>query len=261
MLIIGERINASRKKINAAIKKKDAKFIQTEAINQVKAGADLIDVNCGTDVKAELGNMEWLVKTVQEVIDQPLVIDSANPEVIEAGLKSHKGQAMVNSITAEESKYKSILPLVKRYNSILIALPITEKGLPNTAKERLENIKQLLDTLKSYAISSDVVYFDPLVRAISTESDQAVEFLEAVRTGKSSLGIKTICGLSNISFGLPDRKSINATFLAMALWAGLDAAIIDPTDSQMMTTLRASEALLGKDEYCMNYITFCRAAK
>lgn len=261
MLIVAERINASRKKINSAIEEKDAKFIQAEAINQVKAGADLVDINCGTNVKNESSNMEWLVKNVQKVIDKPLVIDSANPEVIEAGLKTHQGHAMVNSITAEENKYKTILPLVKKYNSTLIALPITEKGMPSTAKERLEIIKQLVEILKSYEISPDVVYFDPLVRAISTEPDQAVEFLETIKAGRTSLGIKTICGLSNISFGLPNRKLINATFLTMTLLVGLDAAIIDPTDSQMMATLKASEALLGKDEFCMKYITFCREGK
>ncbi|MDD5688283.1 MAG: methyltetrahydrofolate cobalamin methyltransferase [Elusimicrobia bacterium] len=255
MIIIGERINATRKSIGEAIVKKDSKFIQQEALNQVNAGANLLDLNCGMSVKNEMSDMEWLVNIVQEVTDISLVIDSPNYEVIESGLKLCKKKAMVNSITGEKERIKMILPMVKKYDTDVVALTMDEKGMPHTSQERLSIAESIINVAKEYNISADRIYFDALTRPVSTEPDQTIEFLEAIKLIKSKLGAKTVCGLSNISFGLPNRKLLNSTFLAMALYAGLDAAIIDPTDRLMMTTLRASEALLGKDEYCLNYIT------
>jgi len=195
------------------------------------------------------------------------VIDSSNPEVIEIGLKSYvnksnTGRAMVNSITAEKEKIERILPLVKKYNADVIALTIEEKGMPENARERVDIAKRILDiATKDYGISADNIYFDLLVRPVSTEPGQVKEFLESIGLVKQSLGAKTVCGLSNVSFGLPNRSLLNSTFLAMCISAGLDAAIIDPTDKNMMAVLRAGEALIGKDEYCMNYITSHREGK
>ncbi|OGS44642.1 MAG: hypothetical protein A2539_06745 [Elusimicrobia bacterium RIFOXYD2_FULL_34_15] len=261
MLIIGERINATRKAIGEAIEKKNAKFIQQEALNQISAGADLLDVNCGMNVKDEAKNMEWLVNTIQEVVDVPLVVDSPSAEVIESGLKQCRKKAIINSITGEKKRIEQILPLVEKYNTDVIALTMNDKGMPNTAQERLTIAKEIINFAKAYNIPSNRIYFDALVRPISTEPNQAKEFLEAIRLIKSILDTKTACGLSNISFGLPNRKLLNSTFLAMALFAGLDAAIIDPTDAQMISSLRSSEALLAQDEYCMNYIKMFRDSK
>jgi len=261
MIIIGERINATRKGVGEAIEKKDSKFIQQEALNQVNAGANFLDVNCGTSVSKEASNMEWLVNTVQEAVDVPLVIDSPNPDVLESGLKLCKKKAMVNSITGEKERIKKILPLVEKFNADVIALTMDEKGMPHTAQERLDIAEKIIDAAKEYNISKERIYFDALVRPISTESDQSKEFLDAVRLIKTKTGANTACGLSNISFGLPNRKLINATFLAMALYSGLSAAIIDPTDKQMMSILRVSNALLGQDEYCLEYITAFKEGK
>ncbi|MBU2614100.1 MAG: dihydropteroate synthase [Elusimicrobia bacterium] len=149
MIIIGERINASRKTIFEAIEKKDVNFIQQEAINQVNAGAHYLDVNCGTNIKDEPKNMEWLVPVIQEVVDVHLVIDSPNPEALDSGLKLCKHKPIVNSITAEKERIKNIAPLVEKYNADVIALTITEEGMPHTAQERLDIAKKIIDSVKT----------------------------------------------------------------------------------------------------------------
>lgn len=261
MLIIGERINATRKSIADAIIKKDAKFIQQEAVMQVKAGAEMLDVNCGMSIKDEPNNMEWLVNVIQDAVDVSLVIDSPNPAAIESGLKLCRRKAMVNSITGEKERIEKISPLVEKYNADVVALTMDEKGMPHTSKERCDIAEKIVESLRGYSVSLERIYFDLLVRPISTEPDQANEFLGAVILVKKNLNAKTVCGLSNISFGLPDRKLINAAFLTMSLYAGLTAAIIDPTDKQMMAAVRTSEAILGRDEYCLKYIAAFREGK
>ncbi|MBN1383370.1 MAG: methyltetrahydrofolate cobalamin methyltransferase [Elusimicrobia bacterium] len=261
MLVIGERINATRKSMGEAITKKDSDFIRQEAVKQLEAGADILDVNCGMSVKDESSNMEWLVNTVQDAADTSLVIDSPNPAVIESGLKLCRKKAIVNSITGEKERIEKIMPLVEKYNADVIALTMDEKGMPNTSEERYNIAEKIADSIKKYKVPLDRVYFDLLVRPISTEPNQANEFLGAVSLVKKNLKAKTVCGLSNISFGLPNRKLINATFLTMSFYAGLDAAIIDPTDKNMMLTIRSSEALLARDEYCLKYITAFREGK
>jgi len=152
MIIIGERINATRKGVGEAIEKKDSKFIQQEALNQVNAGANFLDINCGTSVSKEVSNMEWLVNTVQEVVDVPLVIDSPNPSALECGLKLCKKKAMVNSITGEKERIKNILPLVEKFNADVIALTMDEKGMTHTAQERLNIAEKIVDAAKDYNI-------------------------------------------------------------------------------------------------------------
>ncbi|OGS18883.1 MAG: hypothetical protein A3J83_03940 [Elusimicrobia bacterium RIFOXYA2_FULL_40_6] len=261
VIIIGERINASRKTIFEAIEKKDVKFIQQEAINQVNAGAHYLDVNCGTNIKDEPRNMEWLVHIIQEVVDVPLVIDSPSPEALDSGLKLCKHKPIVNSITAEKERIKNIAPLVEKYNADVIALTITEEGMPHTAQERLDIAKKIIDSVKQYHIEPERIYFDALVRPISTEPDQSREFLKAIELIKNHTKAKTACGLSNISFGLPNRMLVNSTYLAMAIYTGLDGALIDPTNKQMISILRSAEAIMGQDEYCLNYITAFREGK
>lgn len=261
MLIIGERINTSRKKIEEAVASRNAGLIQKEAKAQVEAGARMLEINCGTRINTESEDMAWLVETVQNVVDIPLSIDSPNPASIEAGLKVHKGRALVNSITAEGARASKILPLVKKYNSSLVALLMDEKGVSKTLEERLVIAKKLLAMVADNGIKEKDIYLDPLLRPISTEPEQAARVLEAIKAIKSWGGAKTIVGLSNISFGLPNRSLINRAFLAMALETGLDAAMIDPLDPEMIATLKASEAILGKDEHCLGYISAHRKGK
>ena len=261
MLIIGERINSSRKAINEAVNKKDVEFIQKEAINQVNAGADMLDVNCGTNVNSELSDMEWLIKKVQEVVDVPLVIDSPDPKALEAGLKVYKGKPMINSTTGEKKRMDEVLPLVKEYKTSIVALAMDENGMPHTALERYNVAKKITAAAEKYGISPSEIYFDPLVRPISTEPEQAREFFEAIKLIKTIPQVKTTCGLSNISFGLPNRSLLNSTFIAIAISAGLDSALIDPTDKNMIAAIRSTEAILNRDEYCMEYITWFKGEK
>jgi len=252
---IGERINSSRRAIARALESKDEAFIRREAALQKKAGAHMLDVNCAFNTKDEIKDMEWLVGIVQkETGGLPLSIDSPNPEAIEAGLRAHKGKALVNSITLEKGRRDAILPLVKKYKAGIIVLTIDEKGMPETAEERTDLAKKALDLVKNYGIPGADLYVDPLVRPISSEPKQALEVIKAVKSIKSSSDIKLTCGLSNISFGLPDRSMLNAVFLAMMLAAGLDAAILDPLNKKIDAILKTSAALLGDDEFCMEYI-------
>lgn len=262
MLIVGERINTSRKAIEPAVRARDVEFIQNEARNQVASGATYVDVNAGTLVSEEPEALAWLVQTVQAVVDVPLCIDSPNPIAIEAALKVHKGRAMVNSITAERERYSAIVPLVKEYGCKIVALCMDDSGMPETGEQRFEIARKLVEDLARDGVEEERIYIDPLVRPVSTGADFGVIVLDTIRRVTTELdGVHTICGLSNISFGLPTRKLLNRTFLVMAMTAGLDAAILDPTDREIMALVIASEALLGKDDFCMNYITAQREGK
>lgn len=261
MIIVGERINTSRKSVARAVEAKDAGFIREEAKKQAEAGADYIDVNCGTSVAREVDDMKWLVETVQKVIDLPLCIDSPNPEAIKAGLELHRGKALVNSITGEKERAEKILPLVKEFDACVVALTMGEKGMPHSAEERIEIAKSVIEKVKAHGIPVVNLYFDPLVRPVSTEPEQMEEVLKTIRLIREKLGGKTICGLSNISFGLPERHLINSVFLSMALAGGLNAAIIDPTVPKMFAVLRAADALLGNDRFCLKYIEAFRQGK
>ena len=257
MLIIGERINSTKQAVKDAITSRDTAFISGMARAQTEAGSDYIDVNCAVTSGNELQDMDWVLSVIQsEVKDVNICIDSPNYLAIEAALKAYHsgGDLIINSISGDEARIKSILPLAIKYNTKLIALTMDEKGMPNTARERLEAAAKIYDRVKKDGFNVENLYFDPLIRPIATEPDQAVEFLRSLPLIKGLSGAKTVCGLSNVSYGLPNRRLVNATFLTMAIQSGLDAAILDPLDKHIISSLRASGALLASDEYCSNYI-------
>lgn len=260
-LKIGERINSSRKTISRALESKDEAFIRKEAKLQKEAGAAMLDVNCAFNSKNEAADMEWLVRIVQEETGLPLSIDSPNPKAIEAGLRKHKGRALINSITLEKERAGAILPLVKKYNAQVIVLPMDEGGMPSTAGERVKIVEKALALTREHGVSEEALYIDPLIRPISSEPRQAVEVIESVKLIKAKYDLKMTCGLSNVSFGLPERSILNAVFLAMLLSAGLDAAILDPTNKKVKAVLKASDALLGNDKFCKEYIKSYRAGE
>ncbi|MDD5428673.1 MAG: dihydropteroate synthase [Candidatus Omnitrophica bacterium] len=264
MLIIGERINSTKEKVKAAIGARDTAFIANAAHSQTEAGADYIDVNCAVTGGSELQDMDWVLSVIQsEIKDANICIDSPSYLAIEAALKAYhsKGSLMINSISGDEARIKSILPLAIKYDTKLIALAMDDKGMPHTAGERFEVAKNIYERVKKEGFNVENLYFDPLIRPIATEPDQAVEFLKSLPLIKGLTGAKTVCGLSNVSFGLPNRRLVNATFLTMAIQSGLDAAILDPLDNHIISSLRASAALLGTDEYCAGYIGAFRAGK
>ena len=251
---IGERINSSRATIARALAAKDETSIRKEARLQKESGADMLDINCAHNAKDEAADMEWLAEIVQGETGLALSIDSPNPAAIEAGLRKHKGRALVNSITLEKKRAASVLPLVKKYNAQVIVLAMDEKGMPSTAGDRLKAADNALKLAKEYGIAEEALYVDPLLRPISSEPQQALAAIESVKQIKTRHNIKTICGLSNVSFGLPERGLLNAVFLAMMLSSGLDAAILDPADKRIKAALTISDALLGRDEFCRAYI-------
>lgn len=255
MLVIGERINGTRKEIARAISERDAEFIMKEVRAQVDAGAGMLDVNAGASPKTEAEDLKWLVEAVQSEVDVPLAIDSASPEALAAGLSAHKGRTLINSITAEEERFRAVLPLIKEYDASVVALTMDSSGMPEDVEGRVAIAEDLVRLFCDAGIPLEKIYFDPLVRPVATEGGQGAAVLEAVREIKTRFPeARTICGLSNVSFGLPERGLLNRTFLAMLLAAGLDAAIVDPTDKRMMACLFACKALLGQDEYSLKYI-------
>lgn len=260
MLIIGERINGTRKKVGAAIKDRDADHIKSEASRQADAGAAWLDVNAGTVAQDEVDDIRWLVETIRSVTDKPLCIDSPNPEALRAGLEIAGANAMVNSITGEKKRLGEIAPLVKEFNANVICLLMDDSGLISGVEERVKLAGDILSKLESDGIGREKVYFDPTVKPVSTEPDQGVSGIRVIAEISSRFPeANTTCGLSNISFGLPNRHTLNATYLAQMMASGLDSAIIDPLNKTVMTTLKAAHALLGQDEMCMEYIQAARA--
>ncbi|MDP3096585.1 MAG: dihydropteroate synthase [Syntrophales bacterium] len=262
MLIIAERINASRKTIAQAISAADRAFIQGEAKVQTEAGAHYIDVNAGTFVGEEAEKLKWIVEAVQEVTDLPLSIDSPDPEVIRAMLPLMKKAPVINSITLEPSRIEGILPLVTEYRTKVIALCQAEHEMAETADDKVRIAGRLIETLTAGGVPLDDIYIDPLVYPLSTNPQSAGATLEAIGgIMKRFPGVHTVCGLTNVSYGLPARKLINRTFLAAAITMGLDSAIIDPTDKHLYAMLKAVTLVVGKDDFCMDYICAFREGR
>jgi 5-methyltetrahydrofolate--homocysteine methyltransferase len=260
MIIIGELINSTRRKVGDAIAARDAALIQELAVKQAEAGADYLDVNAGARVAQEAEDMAWLVETVQAVTSLPLCIDSPSAAVIETGLARHRGQALVNSFSAEPERRDAVLSLAARQGARAVGLTMDQGGMPETCQQRVEIALTLVAAAAEHGIATSDVFIDPLVRPISSEPDQGRAVLDAISAIKrESPEVNVSVGLSNVSFGLPDRRLVNRTFLAMAVAAGVDAALIDPLDRRLMACLRAAEALIGRDDYCADYLAAYRS--
>ena len=262
MIIVGELINASRKSVGAAIENNDAEAIKKLAIDQVANGADYIDVNAGVFVGKEADYLKWLVETAQSAVDKPCSIDSPDPRAIEAALSVHKGTALINSISMEKDRYDALMPIVAGTDLKVVALCMSDKGMPETADDRMAIADKLINGLLQHNVPIENIYVDPLVQPVATNSDYGIEFLKTIDNIMTKFkGIHTMCGLSNISFGLPERKILNQTFMVLAMAKGLDGAIVNPLDQKMMANIIAAEALLGKDEYCGEFLEAYRAKK
>ncbi len=262
MLIIGEKINSSSRKVAEAIRKRDSQFILGLARKQKEAGADFIDVNAGTLMEKEKESMEWLVRTIQEALEVPLSIDSPNPEVLRRGLELHKGKAFLNSLTGEKDRMESVLPLILEFRPLIIALCMDEGGIPTQAEERLLIAQKITETLTSQGVAEEEIFFDPIIRPVGAEPEAGKVALETIALIKEKIPrVKTICGLSNISFGLPIRGLLNSVFLALAMGKGLDGAILDPTDKRIQEVLIASGVLTAEDPYSLNYIRAYREGR
>lgn len=254
--IIGERINPTGKKLfKEALKNNDTGYILNQAIEQIRAGADILDVNVGLPEIDEKAMMIKAVKEIQSVTDAPLQIDSTIPEVLEAALRIYNGKPIVNSVNGEESSLETVLPLVKKYGAAVVGLTLDQNGIPPKAEQRFAIAEKILKRALHYGIPKEDVYIDCLTLTASAEQEAVIETLKALGRVKKELGLKTVLGVSNISFGLPKRPLINQNFLTMALTYGLDLPIINPNVDAMTGAVRAYKLLTNIDKNSSDFIT------
>jgi 5-methyltetrahydrofolate--homocysteine methyltransferase len=259
LVIIGERINPTgRKKLAKALEEGNLKLVQEEATRQVQEGAHVLDVNVGISGIDEPKLLKEAILAVREVTEVPLCIDSALPAALEAGLQAYEGKALVNSVNGEERKLKDVLPLVKQYGAAVIGLTMDDDGIPKDAQKRLQIARKIVEEATKIGIPPEDVIIDPLAMTMSTNHTAALETLKALRLIREGLGVNQTMGASNISFGLPERHSINGIFLAMAAIHGVTCPILDPTVWEVRRSVLIADLLLAKDNYCMNFISVYR---
>ncbi|MFH1269837.1 MAG: dihydropteroate synthase [Candidatus Omnitrophota bacterium] len=256
MFIIGELINGMYKNIGQAIKDKDKAAIQKCALDQIKAGADALDVNCGPASRKPVEDIQWLVQAIQEVTDKPLALDSSKPQVIESGLQVIKNKAIINSTTADPEKLEVLVPLAKKYNAGLIGLTISTKGIPQNKDQRLELAAAIVAVCSEQGFPIQDLYLDPIVLPVNVAQAQMNDILETIRDFKiiSEPAPKSIVGLSNVSQGTCVRSLVNRIFLTMAVAFGLDAAILDPLDKDLLDAAITAELILNKQIYCDSFL-------
>lgn len=253
--VIGERINPTgKKRLKQALLDEDFDYILSQAIEQIDAGAEILDVNVGVPSLDDVKMLPLVIKKLQSITGLPLQIDSGNPEAIEAALRVYNGKAIVNSVNGEEKVMENILPLVKKYGAAVVGLTLDENGIPNKAEDRFAIAKRILERAIEYSIPRENVIIDCLTLTASAQQKEVVETLKAVRMVKEQLGLKTALGVSNISFGLPLRPIINRTFLTMAMECGLDLPIINPNSEDMMASIFAFHVLHNIDENATAFI-------
>ncbi len=256
-ILIGERINPTgKKRFKEALKTGDVDYILREGLSQAEAGVHILDVNVGLPEIDEVSMLRDAVCRLQEVTNLPLQIDTSNPIAMEAALRHYNGKAMINSVNGKIENMQSVFPLVKKYGGLVVALTLDENGIPTRAEDRVAIAERILSVAAEYGIDKKDIIFDPLALTISADQTAAKETLRAVSIIKHKLGCHTSLGVSNVSFGLPNRDIINSTFFALALGGGLSAAIMNPYSAEMMKTYHAYRALDGKDENCSTYIDF-----
>lgn len=255
--VIGERINPTgKKRFKQALLENNIDYVLTQAVEQADAGADILDVNVGTPGIDEVEMLKTVVKKIQGVTDLPLQIDSSNPAAVEAALRIYNGKAIVNSVNGEKKVLDTLLPIVKKYGASVVALVLDENGIPPKAEQRFEIAERVLAAAVEHGIAKEDVYIDCLTLTASAQQAEALETLKALAMVKSRLGLKTVLGVSNISFGLPERGLLNSSFLTMALHAGLDLPIINPNSEAMMNVVRAYRVLANIDKESKAYVEY-----
>lgn len=253
--VVGERINPTgKKRLKQALIEQDYDYILSQAVQQIDAGASVLDVNVGVPDIDEVQVLPKVVKEIQAITDLPLQIDSSNPAAIEAALRVYNGKAIVNSVNGELKVMETILPIVKKYGAAVVGLTLDEKGIPSKAEERFAIAERILEKALGFGIPKENVFIDCLTLTASAQQAEVRETLKAVRMVKEKLGLHTVLGVSNISFGLPCRPLVNRTFLALAMENGLDLPIINPNDEDMMGTIFAFEMLHNRDQNAQRFI-------
>ena len=259
-VIIGERINPTgRKKFQEQLRAGDLSQIEIDVQQQVEGGADVLDVNMGVPLTDEPDLLSRAIKLVQTKTVLPICIDSSVIEALEAGLKAYEGKALVNSMTGEDDRMELILPLVKEHKAVIMALSNDETGIPATAQERLVITEKIVRTVEKYGIPLEDLVIDPLAMTVGADTEAVKITLETIHLIKEKFGLNMSMGASNVSFGLPNRHAVNASFLPMAMAAGLTSAIMDARTKEIGTSVRAADLLLGNDPWGGNWISAFRA--
>ena len=254
-VIIGERINPTgRKMLAKEMAEGDFSRVEKDALAQVAAGAQMLDVNAGIPLADEPGILAETIKLVQSLTDVPLSIDSSIVAALEAGLEVYQGKALLNSVTGEEERLESVLPLVKKYNCAVVAISNDETGISEDPDVRFEVAKKIVERAEDHGIPRADVVVDPLVMPIGAMGTAGVQVMQLVRRLREELKVNTTCGASNVSFGLPNRDGVNAAFLTMAMASGLTSAITNPLHDSIMQAVMGGDVMLGKDSNCANWI-------
>ncbi|MFB0528269.1 MAG: dihydropteroate synthase, partial [bacterium] len=255
--VIGERINPTgKKKLAEDLSQGKLDVLIQEALSQKEAGADILDVNVAASGVDEITMLPKAVLKVLEVSGLPVCIDSSNPEALRKALEVYPYKALVNSVTGQEKSLKAVLPLIKKFGASIVGLTMDDSGIPKTADKRFDVAKRIIEAAESYTIPKEDIVIDCLCLAQAAETNSAVVILEALTMVSRELGVATVLGVSNISFGMPDRKIINLSFLAQAISQGLNAAIVDPTMEGMVETILASDFLAGRDSHGKRYLKY-----
>jgi 5-methyltetrahydrofolate--homocysteine methyltransferase len=261
--IVGERINPTGRKIfQEQLRRDDLSRIEVDVAEQVAGGAMMLDVNMGTPLADEAALMVAAVKLIQGLCDLPLCLDSSIVEVLEAGLATYQGKALVNSVTAEDERLDAILPLVRRHGAAVIALPNDEEEIPEDPRRRLELVRKIVDVATGkYGIALEDIVIDPLAMPVGADTSLVLRTLETISLVREEFGLNMTLGASNVSFGMPDRASIGAAFLPMAIASGLTSAIMDARLPQLVRAVKAADLLTDKDAWGASWIAAHRAAQ
>jgi len=259
-VIIGERINPTgRKKFQELLRAGDLSTIAVDVESQVKGGADMLDVNMGVPLTDEPALLASAIKMIQGITDIPICIDSSVIEALQAGLEAYEGKALVNSMTGEDDRMELILPLIKKHNAAIIALPNDEIGIPATAAERIVITEKIIRAVEKHGISLDNLVIDPLAMTVGADPEAVKITLETIHLIREKFGLNMTLGASNISFGLPNRHALNAAFLPAAMSHGLTCAVMDARTPAINEAVRAADLLLGMDQWGANWISRFRA--
>jgi len=260
-VVIGERINPTgRKKLAAEMAAGDFERVRADALAQVQAGAQMLDVNAGIPMADEPAILAEAVRVVQSLVEVPLSIDTSIIAALKAGLGAYQGKALVNSVTGEDERLEAVLPLVAQFGAAVIGITNDETGISEDPNERFAIAKKIIERAESYGIPRQDVLIDPLAMPIGAVRNAGTTLFTIVRRVREELGVNTVCGASNISFGLPDRPTLNATFLAMAIAAGMTCAITNPLEEHIRKTVLAADVFMGVDENCQAWLTAQRRA-
>jgi len=259
MIIIGERLNSSRRAVLEALCDRNAEYVLKEARTQEQAGADYIDVNAAAVLGKEVETLTWVIPLLQRELKVPLAIDTPNLDAMEAGLRLHKGPALLNSLTGETARLQRFAPLIREHKPRVIVLCLDDEGVPTTSDKEVAIARRMVDLLAKEGVASDDIFIDPLVRPAGVDHRAVSLFLESLEKIKHDLPhIKTVAGISNVSFGLPQRRLLNRALLVLAMGRGLDAAIVDPLDKDILAERAAGRALLGHDPSFRDFLAFAR---